>query len=131
MVSNVAYPGSRLTIEFAIRDDGSVPALVFFHLLEVRKQARLYSLYRVLGDTGRIRNTEQFRRCADDFFELRALQVCMPCYFASDKRVVVTHGYIAVSGCRAKHHESERAKQIRCEYERRSRIDTKKGDATR
>src|SRR5579863_2394394 len=89
----VAYRGIRFTVEYAIRCDGSVPAQDFFHVIEARWQARLVVLFKLLGDTGLIRNPEQFRKFTDGFFEFKAFQVRMPCYFRPDKRVVITHGF--------------------------------------
>lgn len=53
-------------------------------------------LFRVLGDTGRISNEEQFKKLQDEFFEFKAFQLRLPCYHAPGRRgrVVVTHGFI-------------------------------------
>lgn len=119
MASNIAYRGVRFSIEYAIRNDNSVPAQDYFHGLETRWQARLLTLYQRLGDTGRISNTEQFNKFADEFFEFKAFQVRMPCYFRSDKRVVITHGFFKKKEGSAPKQEGERAKVIKQEYENR------------
>jgi phage-related protein len=114
----IAYRGIRFTIEYAIHRDGSVPALDFFNLIETRWQARLMILFKLLGDTGQIRNPEQFRKFTDGFFEFKAFQVRMPCYFRPDKRVVVTHGFTKKKD-EAPRQEIERAVNIKVEYEER------------
>lgn len=115
----IAYGGVRFTIEYAIRRDGTVPALDFFKVIETRWQARLIILFKLLGDTGLIRNTEQFRKFTDGFFEFKAFQVRMLCYFRPDKRVVITHGFTKKKEGVAPKQEVERALQIKTEYEER------------
>jgi len=115
----IAYRGSRFTVEFAIRIDGSVPGLEFFNQLQERWQARLLVLFKLLGDTGRINNKEQFRKFSGEFFEFKAFQNRMPCYYRPDKRVVITHGFIKKKEGAAPKVESERAETIQKEYEGR------------
>lgn len=74
---------------------------------------------KLLGDTGRIRNPEQFGKFTDGFFEFKAFQVRMPCYFRPDKRVVITHGFMKKKEGVAPKQEIERAVQIKTEYEER------------
>src|ERR1700686_4928207 len=121
----IAYRGVRFTIEYAIRRGGTVPALDFFNAIDTRWQARLLILFKLLGDTGLIRNPEHFGKFTDGFFEFKAFQVRMPCYFRPDKRVVITHGFIKKREGTAPRSESERARSIRAEYE--DRITSKEG----
>jgi Phage derived protein Gp49-like (DUF891) len=114
----IAYRGSRFTVEFASRADGSVPGLAFYNQLEGRWKARLLVLFKLIGDTGRVSSKEQFRKFADGFFEFKAFQNRMPCYFRSDKRIVVTHGFIKKKEGAAPVQEVERARTIQKEYER-------------
>jgi hypothetical protein len=126
MESNVAHSGPRFTIEYAIRNDATVPGRDFFNSLEPRWKARLLTLYSKLCEAGVIRNTEQFNKFGvDDFFEFKAYQVRMPCYFRPGKRVVITHGFIKKREGTAPRSESERARSIRAEYE--DRITSKEG----
>ncbi len=115
----VAYLGIRFTIEYAICSDGSIPARDFYDGLEERRQARLVILFKFLGDTGQIRNTEHFRRFVDDIFEFKAYQMRMPCYFRPDRRVVITHGFASKRGSTTLKQERARAKRIKYEYEER------------
>lgn len=120
MEKNVAHRGPRFTIEYAIRRDASIPGLDFFNGLEPRWQARLLTLYSKLCDAGVIKNTEQFNKFGvDDFFEFKAYQVRMPCYFCPGKRVVITHGFIKKKEWSALRPEGERARSIRAEYKER------------
>ena len=73
-------------------------------------------LFRVLGDTGRISSEEQFKKLQDDFFEFKAFQLRLPCYFAPGRRVVITHGFIKKKNVIPKQ-ELLRAKSIKQQYE--------------
>jgi hypothetical protein len=115
----IAYRGIRFTIEYAIRRDASVPGRDFFNAIETRWQARLIVLFKLLGDTGQIRNLEQFRKFTDGFFEFKAFQVRMPCYFRPGNRVIITHGFTKKREGAAPKSEIERAIQIKVEYEER------------
>lgn len=114
----VAYRGIRFTIEYAIRNDGSVPAWDFFDAAQIRWQAQLIVLFKLLGDAGQIRNREKFRQLAEGFYEFKAFQIRMPCYFRSDKRVVITHGFTKKKDAAPKS-EIARATNIKLEYEER------------
>jgi hypothetical protein len=120
MEPQIAYRGARFTIEFAIRVDGSIPGLVFYGQTQPRWQGRLNTLFKLLGETGRINNKEFFRKFTDGgFFEFKAFQVRMPCYFRTDARVVITHGFTKKKEGAAPRQEVERTKTIKIEYEGR------------
>ena len=119
MEQGIAYRGARFTIEFAIRADSSLPARDFYNQLEPRWQARLNALFKLLGDTGRISSKEFFRKFSEGFFEFKAFQTRMPCYFREDARVVITHGFTKKREGAAPKQEVERAKTIKVEYEGR------------
>jgi len=116
MLSNVAYRGGRYTIEYATSRDGAVPGHEFLVGREPRWQARLLYLYKVLGDTGVIRNEEQFSKLEGDFWEFKAYQIRMICYFRPDKRVVITHGCVKKKN-RIDREQLRRAARIKQDYE--------------
>ena len=112
----VAYRGSRYTIEYARQSNGEHPALEFFNKLDRRWKARLLYLYRMLGDIGQIQNREMFRKESDEFWAFKAFQARMLCYFRSDRRVVITHGFGKKTD-KIRGQEFDRAARIRREYE--------------
>lgn len=115
-MSKLAYSGCRFTIEYATLQDGSCPALEFFNGLDRRWQARMYYLYQRLGDTGWMGNEEQFSKVSADFYEFKAFQVRLLCYFKPGSRVVVTHGFIKKRN-RMDRNELARAERIKKAYE--------------
>ena len=116
MSDNIAYCGGKLTIEFARLTNGTIPGLEFLTSREDRWQARLVALFQRLGDFGRIRNPEQFKKVRNEFWEFKSFQIRMLCYYRRDGRVVITHGFIkkrdSIPGS-----ELLRAESIKREYE--------------
>jgi hypothetical protein len=98
MPDNIAYCGSKLTVEFAKLTNGPMPGLDFLVALEDRWQARLRALFERLGEFGRITNPEQFRKVRDGFWEFKCFQIHMLCYFRPGGHVVITHGFTKKGG---------------------------------
>ena len=113
---HIAYRGLHFVVEFARLQDGLIPGLEFLQEQDVRWQARIMHLFRVLGDTGWISSDEQFKKLQGDFFEFKAFQLRLPCYFAPGRRVVVTHGFKKKKDSMPKQ-ELIRAKSIKAQYE--------------
>ncbi len=127
MSDNIAYRGSRFTIEFAKLKDGTIPGLEFMPAEEPRWQARLNYLFQRLGDTGVINNREQFKKVGGHFWEFKSFQIRMLCYYGPDRRVVITHGF-RKKGDKIRRSELVRGENIRAEYER-ILTEAKKGSA--
>ena len=111
-----AYQGFRFTLEYARQANGEHPALEFFNKLDGRWKARLIYLYKILGDIGQIQNREMFRKESGEFWAFKAFQARMLCYFRSDQRVVITHGF-AKKTDKIRVQEFDRAARIKQEYE--------------
>lgn len=116
MAIDVAYVGQRFTIGYAKLKDGSVPAREFLAQQDPRWQARVLSLFQRLGDTGVIQNREHFKKVDNEFWEFKAFQVRMICYFLPGRRVVVTHGFVKKRDVFDKK-ELKRAQAIKVESE--------------
>lgn len=111
----VVYRGQAKRIAFAVRTNGSCPALDFFRSeLDEREQARMLWLFQRLGDFGRISNCEQFKHLTGKIFEFKHKQIRMLCFDLPGDLVVVTHGFRKKSP-RTPPNEIERAEAIRDE----------------
>ncbi len=111
----VAYAGEKHVIMFARCADLSSPAEEFFDSLSTGEQAKVMKLFEYLGNHGRIKNPEKFKKIeGTEFFEFKSHQIRMPCYFLADHRVVVTHGF-RKKGDRIPPAHLERARRIRNE----------------
>jgi phage-related protein len=116
MANKVAYSGLCLTIEFATLPNGTCPGQEFFSSLDERWQAQLIVQFKRLGDTGRISNREKFKRINTEFWEFKCFKIRMPCYYRSDRRVVITHGF-AKKADNIPRGELLRAQSIKEKYE--------------
>ncbi len=125
MQSNLAYIGVKFTVVYAIRNDESIPALDFFNGLDPRWQGRFITLFTRIGGGERIHNTEQFNKFLDEFWEFKAYQFRMPCYYRENRHVVITHGFIKKKEGSAPKQEGERAHSIKREYEERLALEAK------
>src|SRR5579862_9364004 len=98
MGRSIAYAGTSFTIAFATCVDGSRPALDFYNGLDDTDKAKMNTLFRYLGDQGRIANREKFKKVEDELWEFKSHQIRMPCMFSEDRTVIVSHGFIKKGG---------------------------------
>jgi|ERR1035441_9114581 hypothetical protein len=95
MGRSIAYAGSSFTIAFATCADGSQPALEFYkNELDDVGRAKMLTLFRYLGDQGRIANHEKFKKVGNDLWEFKSHQIRMLCAFSEDRTVVLANGFI-------------------------------------
>jgi hypothetical protein len=128
MLGNIAYRGARFKIEFAQLRDGTVPGMEFLKAQEPRWQANMQVLFKRLGDEGRISNREKFKPIENtEFWEFKAFQIRMPCYFRRDQRVVITHGFLKKDD-KIRKGDLRRATNIKNEYEAILREIPKEGE---
>lgn len=123
----IAYAGSSFTIAFATCADGSQPALEFYEdELDDNQRAQMLTLFRYLGDQGRISNREKFKKVEDDLWEFKAHQIRILCAFCEDRTVVLAHGF-KKKGDKIPEGHIRRAKRIlqedagRCAREKQTR----------
>lgn len=91
--TKVFYQGRCYTVKFAKLKD-SCPAEDFLASLSKKDWEAVVRIIKRLTDVGKIRNTEQFKKISGtDFWEFKAFQIRVFCYFAGQRQLVVTHGY--------------------------------------
>ena len=116
MDEHIFYEGPARVIEAAILQDGSMPARDFVESLSEADRAKVYALFRMLGDIGRITNSEKFKKTeGTEFWEFKSFQIRMPCFFLPNRRVVITHGFRKKQD-KIPRGEIERAKRIKTEH---------------
>jgi phage-related protein len=116
MEKPIFYAGGARTIEAAVLASGGMPAKEFVESLGEGDQAKVYALFRMFGDTGKITNPEKFKRIeGTEFYEFKSFQIRMPCFFMPSGRVVVTHGFKKQKD-RIPNAEMNRARRIKAEH---------------
>lgn len=91
------------TVEWAIDARGRKPGCEFFERLGESDQAKVLALFRLLADTGQIRNREKFKKVVDGLFEFKSFQL----RFFGDFRP--GYRFIVASGVRKKQHRADPA----------------------
>jgi hypothetical protein len=119
----VLYRGNFYTVELAITANGRCPAEKFLNSLSKLDKERILRIIKRLADKadkGKLANRQQFKKIeGEDFFEFKNFQIRMPCYFHTDGRVIITHGFMK-KGDSIPPEQIVRMKRIRNEYEKRT-----------
>lgn len=84
--------GKWRTVEYAICTDGSMPAKEFIESLDVKHQMRFATLFQLLADTGKISNSEQFKKEAGEIWAFKRYQSRIACFHVGP-RWRLTHGF--------------------------------------
>lgn len=94
MQRHIAYRGGVLTIAYALERSGHSPGAEFFNGLGDIDQGKVLTLFRYLGDIGRISNPEKFGKLQDNIWEFKSFQIRILCSFGSNRTVLITHGFM-------------------------------------
>jgi hypothetical protein len=119
----VLYRGNFYTVELALTANGRCPGKKFLDGLSKLDKEKILRIIKRLADKadkGKLANRQQFKKIeGEDFFEFKNFQIRMPCYFHTDGRVIITHGFIK-KGDSIEPEQIDRMKRIRDEYEKRT-----------
>lgn len=112
----IPYAGRCMTLRYAVRQNGTMPARVFLEGLDKPARAKFNARIKVLGDEGSLANEQMFRQLDADMWEIKinspALRLLC---FRNEAEWVLTHG------CKKLAHkefqiELSRARRIRQEH---------------
>jgi Phage derived protein Gp49-like (DUF891) len=116
----VLHRGNFYTIELALTANGRCPGKKFMDGLSKPDREKILRIVRRLANEGKVTNRQQFKKIeGEEFFEFKNFQIRMPCYFHTDGRVIITHGFIK-KGDSIEPEQIDRMKRIRDEYEKRT-----------
>ncbi len=124
-LTETAAKGPCGTVEFAVREAGSVPAQKFWDKLPKKVQAKFVVLFRQMVDQGKV-SAKRFKSEMEGLSafrtEINKKQYRFPCFQDSSdgSRWIITHGFVEKGGW--PQNEIDRAKDIRAEYEQRKRL---------
>lgn len=87
------YEGNRLTIRALELADGSCPVGMFLDGLDKADRRKLDSLFEMLGDLGRIPNSEKYKKLADseEIWAFKSFQIRVLCFYSRDQQVLLAH----------------------------------------
>ena len=116
----VLHKGKFYTVELAITANGKCPGKKFLDSLSESNRAKIIRTIRRLADEGKVVNRKQFKKIeGEDFYEFKNFQIRIPCYFHSERRVIITHGFMK-KGESIPPEQIDRMKRIRDENEKRT-----------
>jgi phage-related protein len=112
----LVYRGKVFRIAFARDREGAYPAEEFFDQLPKADQAKLFNLFRILGDHGKHSNPEKFGDLGDGLYEFKSFQIRMPYAHAQYEKglLLITHGFVKKSP-KTPNAEIKRARRILAE----------------
>jgi len=111
---NQYLTGSWGRIEFAVRQNGSMPARDFITGLHWKERIKLLALLQRMADTGKIWNKQQFKQVEGKIFEFKSNQLRVLCFQHSNSWVL-THGFRKKRD-KLPRKEKETAKEIMTEH---------------
>lgn len=89
----IAYEGQEFTIEWYFDVKGKGPALEYYEQLSKLQKQKLEFLFRMLGDTGKIRSMEKFRNEGDQIYAFKPMPDRFLCFFYQGGKVIVTNAF--------------------------------------
>lgn len=133
--SHIVERGARITVEYGVLDDGTMPSRDFMEGLGLKDQAYLFQTFRFVANQGvsGFRNDQRFKQ-ERDFWAAKKDKckhgpkgremVRIVCYRKRDKvtsreRLILTHGFWKPPQSEWQENEFTRAQQIRDEIDAR------------
>jgi len=89
----IAYEGEEFTIEWYFNSAGKSAALEYYEELSSGQKEKLYYLFYMLADTGKIRSEEKFRNEGDQVYAFKPMPDRFLCFFYQGAKVIVTNAY--------------------------------------
>ena len=90
----LAYEGEELTIEWYHDNKDKSPALEYYNELSTGQKIKLEYLFRMLGDTGKIRSEEKFRNEGDQIYAFKIAPDRFLCFFYEGGKVIITNAFV-------------------------------------
>ena len=121
MARQILCAGRKITIEFAVRSNGTIPAKEFYdNDLSEQERIKLKPPISRLADDGHVANKERFKKVegTKELFEFKLHQVRIPGFFLPGGRFVLTHG-LRKKQDKLPESEIDIAEAIRAEHIRR------------
>ncbi len=90
----IAYEGEVYIIEWYYNNRGKSQAYEYFLELSVDQKEKVEYLFRMLANTGKIRNIEKFREEGDKIYAFKPKPDRFLCFFYRGGKVIVTNAFV-------------------------------------
>jgi len=89
----IAYKGNKFTIEWYFSQNGKSVALKYFEEIPHKRKKKIFNLFRLFGNVGKILNKEKFRNEGDQIYTFKTSPDRFLCFFFEGSKIVVTNAY--------------------------------------
>ena len=113
--SKLILEGEKVLIEAAVRPNGSILAVDYYDGLSTKEKPKFWVLFQRMAQEGLIFNREKFKKVEDDIYEFKVDQHRIFCFWAKNRKLILTHGFYKQSQKAPRDHITK-AKTIRKEY---------------
>lgn len=120
MQAFIAYQGKKFTIEWYFNDRGTSDPQEYFEKLNPIQKEKIFYLFRLFGEMGKIKNKEKFRYEGDQIYAFKASANRFLCFFFDGKKVIVTSAYKKES-TKIPYREKKKALKAKDDYEKRNK----------
>lgn len=94
MKQRIAYEGTEFTIEWYYDAKEHSQALEYFTEQPKDKQRKLFNLFRLMGDQGKIFDKTKFMNEEDGIYAFKPQPDRYLCFFFKGKKIIVTNAFI-------------------------------------
>src|SRR5205085_2217522 len=90
----VIYKGIEYQIEWYYNNNGKSQALTYYERLTFNRKSRIFTLIKLMGDSGFINNREKFCHEGNQIYAFKAFQDRFFCFFFYGSKIIITNAYL-------------------------------------
>ncbi len=113
----IVYNGIKYDVEMIEFGNGKSEAEKFYNSLSEKSKVGFYRLFMALGNNGFIKSKKHFNYEGDKIYAFKNEQARFLCFFANERKVVITHGFNKKQD-KIPANEKEKALKIKKLYEK-------------
>jgi phage-related protein len=89
----IAYKGQEFQIEWYYAPKGESQALVYYLKLAPEQRRKVMMLFRIMGETGKIRDESKFRYEGDKIYAFKPQPHRFLSFFVEGRKIIVTNAF--------------------------------------
>ncbi len=89
----IAFEGTEFLIEWYFDTKGKSDALNYFESLDEDEQLKLLYLFKLIGNSGQIKDKTKFRYEGDKIYALKPQPHRFLCFFFKGQKIIVTNAF--------------------------------------
>jgi len=89
----IALEGEKFTIEWYFSEDDKSVSLDYYKSLDIKYRAKLLNLFKLISDTGEIKNKEKFRNEGNSIYTFKPQPYRFLCFFFEGQKIIITNAF--------------------------------------